>query len=129
MKKEAIPVPSIPSFFEIQGDSSPVPGYNPDKERKTLQPLSVFPLKRKKISGSHCSFYCSKRMLRQAHPPAHLFLYQFPGKSSGLSFFIMPFFTCFCLFQVPFPLLSANPYMVTNWSLSKIYLFPFPFPL
>lgn len=26
-----MPVPSIPSFFEIQGDSSPVPGYNPDK--------------------------------------------------------------------------------------------------
>ena len=43
-----MPVPSIPSFFEIQGDSSPVPGYNPDKRAQTLQPLSVFPLKENK---------------------------------------------------------------------------------
>ena len=37
-----MPVPSIPSFFEIQGDSWLFPGYIPDKRAQTPQPLSAF---------------------------------------------------------------------------------------
>ena len=122
-----MPVPSIPSFFEIQGDSSPVPGYNPDKRAQTLQPLSVFPLKENK-------WLPLLVLLFQTDAPTGTssgssFLYPVSGKTSQPFFFIMPFFTRFRFLR----LLSFGFQPALTWFyqliFGKVDLFPFAFSL
>ena len=43
-----MPVPLIPSFYEIQEDSWLFPGYIPDKRAQTPQPLFSFLLEENK---------------------------------------------------------------------------------
>ena len=68
-------------------------------------------------------------MLRQAHPPAHLFFIRFQEKLHNLSFFIMPFFTRFRFLR----LLSFGFQPALTWFyqliFGKVDLFPFAFSL
>ena len=105
-----MPVPSIPSFFEIQGDSSPVPGYNPDKRAQTLQPLSVFPLKEN-------MWLPLLVLLFQTDAPTGTFsgssfLYPVSEKTLQPFFFHNAIFHLSLSIRVPFHMLSANHYMV-----------------
>ena len=66
-----MPVPLVPSFFEIQGDFSPVPDYIPDKRVQIPLPLSAIPL------------------IGNKWLPLHVLLFQtdaLTGTSFGLSF-------------------------------------------
>ena len=107
-----MPIPSIPSFFEIQEDFSPVQDYIPDRRAQTPQPLFV------SLSAGN-KWLPSLVLLSQTDAPINTFsgasfLCLVSEKTLQPFFFHNAIFHWFSFLPVSFLLPLASPYRVLS---------------